>query len=321
MQIGGDPSQEALVHCSRLRGRAAHLGIELRVALEQPGKFRDAVAELAALRDDGLAASAHHAEQHQVHDRHRGGDHEPAASLRGSGLAHQFIGRLVELGHTDDPTERLRMDRCVRLDEPWRPIAVDEAMCLLGSLDDLRVQVSLERCAEARTDRKRLADGGRVGAVRDAPVRSPDVERQDVLAQRRVGEQRVERLATGCIERIGFEQVLHVRGHEAVDVQARHRSDPIHDTALDFVCHPQADDQHRNQENGKARDQKLARKTQAVKEVHDGPYENINRCRIDARDHGLIIDATSVARKRHSAVEADAGDAADDPVSCTRAPL
>ncbi len=107
-----------------------------------------------------------------------------------------------------------------------------------------------------------------VGAVGDPPVRPPDVEGDDLLAQRGVGQQRVERRAVRLVERILVEQVLQVRRDEAVDVQARDGAQAVHHAALDLARDHEPDREHPEQQDGKTRDQELARQTQLAKGGH-----------------------------------------------------
>ena len=76
--------------------------------------------------------------------------------------------------------------------------AVEAARALLDVLVVLErllmseTTVPLSACFEVLVDRKLLADQRSIGAVHDHAVGSPDLERDDLLAESRVAEQRVE---------------------------------------------------------------------------------------------------------------------------------
>ena len=141
-------------------------------------------------------------------------------------------------------------------------------MRLRATVEDVGVHLAAQRGREILVDRKRAAGQPGLVAVQDAPVGPPQDEGDDLLAERRAREQRVELGAACVVEAIAREQRLEVRRDQAFHVEALHLADALDDAALDLALDRRADREHPGEQDREARDEELLRQRQAVEPSH-----------------------------------------------------
>jgi hypothetical protein len=108
-------------------------------------------------------------------------------------------------------------------------------------------------------DRESLSDELRDLAVDDGPVRPPQPQRDDALAQRGLTQQVVElaRLRRAQMAILGHGGGAQRDG--AFDVERRDRRRPVDDGAFELVADPDADDQPTHQQDGQVGREEPAR--------------------------------------------------------------
>lgn len=113
--------------------------------------------------------------------------------------------------------------------------------------------------AQVRAGGEDLADVPGVARLDHPPARRPDLEGDDLLAERAFLQELRRDGELLRREGIPRREVLHAGGDETVDVERRRRRRALDDAVLDLPAHPPADPDHARNEDQQADEHELLR--------------------------------------------------------------
>ena len=164
---------------------------ELLVLVEQRRQLGDLALQRESLAIDRVAALADDAVEQQERERDCDRHDEPGLNPGAADLLLDLGRLLVELGDGDDSLAAALANRQVHLEQPIEAVLLAHVLHVVevGHLGGHR---AAQRRGELAFDRELLADQLPVRAVHDHAVGAPHLERDDALAERRVGQQRIK---------------------------------------------------------------------------------------------------------------------------------
>jgi hypothetical protein len=197
--------------------------------------------------------------------------------LRGNDRSLKVVHALIEFSDGNDLISPAQPYWAVDF-EQLRVSAPLQRVLRILQIADARHHLAAPGAREPALHGKCSADLSRINAVKDLPLRIPDFEGGDLLAEGGVLQQPAQVCYMLWRQRVALRQLLNLWGDEAIHIERGCRRSVLHDAGGDLLPDPGAETQHSGNKNDQAGQKKPLGQAQLFDEFHNPQAHELLRC-------------------------------------------